>query len=61
MNSKDYIAIASVIATHKWWVSLDARLRLSQEFAIVLQADNPRFNRAKFIEACMDRSYINRS
>lgn len=62
MSKKDYQAIAKVIYMERdaWGFSdireqepaLSALDHLTRELADMLQADNPRFNRALFLEAC---------
>jgi hypothetical protein len=51
MTRKDYVMIAEVIAT-SWHGSEDTQADLARNFADVLEADNPRFDRARFLAAC---------
>ena len=60
MTSKDYIAIAAALAAARrncpqgadrqaWYAALDD---IGGKLADVLKQDNPRFDRARFAEAC---------
>jgi hypothetical protein len=51
MTRKDYVMIADTIAT-SWHASADSKADLAYKFADVLEADNPRFDRARFLTAC---------
>lgn len=57
MTKKDYEKIAAVILTHAnaAWGIHEARLvtSLACDLAKTFSAENPRFNRDKFIEACL--------
>ena len=48
MSRKDYIAAAEIIAT----IPLEYRDRIACLFANMFSADNPRFDRARFLRAC---------
>jgi len=50
MTRKDYVKIAEVIAT-AWMDSQDTRESLASDFADMLEADNPNFNRDRFLKA----------
>lgn len=58
MTKKDYIAIAKVISderNHPASGSKAAQVtcdRLAHRFADMLASDNPRFDRARFLQAC---------
>ncbi len=54
MTKKDYIKLAKAIAAPQNWInqSEHARVRVAVRVADVCQEDNPRFNRALFLEAC---------
>ena len=56
MTKKDYEALAQALAMTKPEIYLGAELGQwrtdVQAIADALQYDNPRFNRAKFLEAC---------
>lgn len=54
MTRKDYVLLASVIADVRSDPSCDARRRklIARDIASALEADNPLFDRAKFLEAC---------
>lgn len=66
MTRKDYVAIAAIIAETSAADALDrapehrgfplgvesARAVIAHRLAGHLQADNPRFDRARFLEAC---------
>lgn len=49
MSRKDFVLIAAIVAK----VGGDARERLAIEFADALTATNPRFDRARFLKACL--------
>jgi hypothetical protein len=49
MTRKDYVMIAKVFARS---AGDDLAKLLAEDLADKLQADNPRFDRARFIEAC---------
>ena len=51
MTRKDYVMIADVIAT-SWHGSQDLKESLAYNMADALEADNPRFDRARFLVAC---------
>lgn len=53
MSRKDYIAIAEVFArrSHMHPTSRES-IEVAQEIASVFAADNPRFDRGRFIRAC---------
>jgi hypothetical protein len=51
MTRKDYVIIAEVIAT-SWHASADSKADLAYKFADELEADNPRFDRDRFLVAC---------
>ena len=56
MTRKDYIAIADVIAAQVTSYPSDVEVavceRVAQNLASVMQADNPRFDRGVFLQAC---------
>lgn len=51
MTRKDYVKIAKVIST-AWVASQDFRDSIANDFADMLEKDNPNFNRDKFLKAC---------
>lgn len=51
MSKKDYVKFAEIIS--KSSLTLEQKERLANEFAKVFADDNERFNREKFLEACM--------
>jgi hypothetical protein len=51
MTRKDYVMIADTIAT-SWHHSADSKADLAYRFADALEADNPRFDRHRFLVAC---------
>lgn len=51
MTRKDYVMIAEVIAT-SWHGSDETQADLANNFADVLENDNPRFDRDRFLTAC---------
>ncbi len=51
MTRKDYVIIAEVIAT-SWHASAESKRDIAQNMADALGADNPRFDRARFLVAC---------
>ena len=51
MTRKDYVMIADTIAT-SWHASADSKADIAYKFADVLEADNPRFDRHRFLVAC---------
>jgi hypothetical protein len=51
MTRKDYELIAEVIAT-SWHYSQDSMEDLAYRFADLLEEDNPRFDRHRFLVAC---------
>jgi hypothetical protein len=54
MTKKDYEAIAEVFRNQKRGLATEQDVveAIAGDFADVLQADNPRFNRARFLAAC---------
>lgn len=55
MSRKDYVAIASAIRSVADSTALhlsDALVLTAERIADKLQADNPRFDRVKFLTAC---------
>jgi len=52
MTRKDYIAVANIFRGYREAMPVDAYSRLINEVAEYMYADNPRFQKAKFIEAC---------
>lgn len=49
MSRKHYIAAAEVIRAESFG---ESRRRIAEAFAAMFAADNPRFDRARFMEAC---------
>ena len=58
MSRKDYVAIARAIAAERRHivdpVHRDAIDHMIHAIANVLQNDNPRFNRTRFLDACKE-------
>lgn len=54
MTRKDYGLIAEVLLQAD--ISWDATQIISEEFAARLEKDNPKFNKEKFIKACLGES-----
>jgi hypothetical protein len=52
MNRKDYELIAKVIANSQGLTRKGVIDTLARRMAEALQADNPRFDRVRFLEAC---------
>jgi hypothetical protein len=57
MTRKDYVLIAETFAKFQKIQNLDQTINWSQEdlarnLADTLQGDNPRFDRARFLDAC---------
>jgi hypothetical protein len=52
MTRKDYVKIAEVIRNR---TNLNDREYLAKEFALMLREDNPRFDRDKFMKACIGK------
>jgi hypothetical protein len=56
MTRKDYVAIAAAIKEtgkyHEHDDAADALAFLARDLAATLAADNPRFDRARFLKAC---------
>ena len=54
MTKKDYIKLAKAIAAPQNWIDQGerVRVRIALRIADVCQEENPRFNRALFLEAC---------
>ena len=54
MTRKDYVIIAGVFAHFGQMVELEETIGadLARNLADALQADNPCFNRARFLDAC---------
>ena len=52
MTKKDYVKIAQVINFTSAWYPADKLKELSLNLSEALQADNPRFDRARFLTAC---------
>jgi len=51
MTRKDYIKIAKIIS-EAWVYSQHFRASIANDFADMLEADNPNFDREKFLTAC---------
>ena len=51
MTRKDYVMIAETLAT-AWWDSEYVKAGVVHTLADTLEADNPRFDRARFLDAC---------
>lgn len=51
MTRKDYVMIAEVIAT-SWHDSAETKRTIAQNMADALETDNPRFDTARFLDAC---------
>ena len=51
MTRKDYVIIAETLAT-AWWDSEYVKSGVVHTLADALEADNPRFDRARFLTAC---------
>ena len=51
MTKKDYIIIAKVLAAQAQYDANFVR-NIAEAFASVLAADNPRFDRVRFLAAC---------
>jgi hypothetical protein len=51
MTRKDYIKIAKVIS-EAWFHSHDYREAIANNFADMLEEENPRFDRERFLVAC---------
>ena len=51
MTRKDYVMIAEIVAT-SWHASQGSKADMAYRFAEALGADNPRFDRARFLTAC---------
>jgi len=54
MTRKDYQLIAEVFANFGQMIELEETIgaEIARELANVLQNDNPRFDRARFLDAC---------
>lgn len=50
MTRKDYVLIAQAIADV--WCDSQAQADIADSIANALEADNPRFDRARFLDAC---------
>lgn len=51
MTKKDYVAIAALLAGYPFTDDQD-RISLAHRAADMLQRDNPRFDRTRFLQAC---------
>lgn len=51
MTRKDYIATADILANIKSEIPEHIHYILTDEFAQMMQADNPRFDRTRFLTA----------
>lgn len=51
MTRRDFEAIAAVLRTSNDYLDRGERARLAGEFADVLEATNPRFDRYRFLDA----------
>lgn len=61
MTKKDYIAIAEVLrelgnAGVRSFDSAEDCIAIAHAFADILQRDNPRFDRARFVLACVPKA-----
>lgn len=52
MTRKDYIKTAEIISAVQFFVNDDVAQFLINNFADYFQADNERFDRQRFIQAC---------
>ena len=63
MTRKDYEYIA-LILNHQYYLSAwcmdndEDRRSIAEHFAFYLANDNPKFNKDKFVSACMDNVHI---
>lgn len=57
MTKKHYIALAKVLRLVACYPHADAQTHLDccRAIAIVAESDNPRFDRARFLEACVPK------
>jgi hypothetical protein len=52
MTRKDYVLIADVIKNLDECIDSDGLEALADNMADALESDNPRFDRARFLDAC---------
>lgn len=53
MTRKDYVAVAKIIADNDSGMSIwTVRARIADALAEMFAADNPRFDRERFLKAC---------
>ena len=52
MTRKDYIAVSNIFRGYREAMPVEAYSKLINEIAEYMYADNHRFQKAKFIEAC---------
>jgi hypothetical protein len=60
MSKKDYVAIADRMNMVLWKRESDPATMTDviSQLAVVFEADNPRFDRARFIAACTSDAYL---
>lgn len=52
MTRKDYIKTADILWAYRFTMNEDAYRSLVSDFAEMMAVDNPRFDRARFFQAC---------
>lgn len=52
MTRKDYVEVARILSKYKATIDEKDFIDLSDDFSYMFEKDNPRFNSAKFLEAC---------
>lgn len=60
MTKKDFKIIAKIISELDLWDHRDdsQRASIAEQFANELRAYNPRFDRTKFMEACLGKTLV---
>lgn len=51
MTRKDYIEVSSILNKHKNYINPETFLSLMNDFAFMMESDNPRFDRTRFYDA----------
>jgi hypothetical protein len=51
MTRKDYVLIAEIVVS-AYYLDADQKETIAKDFADSLSMDNPRFDRARFLNAC---------
>lgn len=51
MTRKDYIEVSTILNRHRDAINPDTFLSILNDFAFMMESDNPRFDRSRFFDA----------